>query len=218
MKGRNHECEAVRTTIVGGRPPGSGKALGPIPRGIEVLVKKASVDAEFCKMLLEKRADAAKDIELTLEPSETMMLNAVPEVQLLSIIERTRVEPKHRPAFLGKVAAVMLLALGVTMAACGHDATPPLAAGISPDYGNEEEDVTPKPAEDGAVNKPDDHVTRGIRPDRPNTEPLSRGIRPDRPYMPETTKGIRPDIIESKTPPADDGAAADAKAKSEEKK
>ena len=29
------EQEAVRTTIVGGRPPGSGKSVGAIPRGID---------------------------------------------------------------------------------------------------------------------------------------------------------------------------------------
>jgi len=39
------EQEAVRTTIVGGRPPGSGQPVGRIPRGIEVLLKKAAVDA-----------------------------------------------------------------------------------------------------------------------------------------------------------------------------
>lgn len=38
------EQEAVRTAIVGGRPPGSGTRVGAIPRGVEVLVKKASVD------------------------------------------------------------------------------------------------------------------------------------------------------------------------------
>ena len=42
---RPQEQEAVRTTIVGGRPPGSGKSVGNIPRGIEVLVKKV-----FCNI------------------------------------------------------------------------------------------------------------------------------------------------------------------------
>ena len=56
---RPEEREAVRTTIVGGRPPGSGKEVGPIPRGIEVLVKKAAVDPAFKQILLEKRAKAA---------------------------------------------------------------------------------------------------------------------------------------------------------------
>jgi len=37
------EQPAVRTTIVGGRPPGSGKGIGSVPRGIEVLVKKTAV-------------------------------------------------------------------------------------------------------------------------------------------------------------------------------
>ncbi len=61
---RPREQEAVRTTIVGGRPPGSGQRLGPIPRGIEVLVRKASVDAEFRRVLLAERAQAARRIDL----------------------------------------------------------------------------------------------------------------------------------------------------------
>jgi len=87
VKGRLAEQEAVNTTIVGGRPPGCGRPVGPIPRGIEVLVKKAAVDAEFKQLLLEKRADAARDIDLRLEP-------AVAEAQLEAIIARTTVHPK----------------------------------------------------------------------------------------------------------------------------
>jgi hypothetical protein len=34
---RPREQEAVRMTIVGGRPSGSGQPVGDIPRGIEVL-------------------------------------------------------------------------------------------------------------------------------------------------------------------------------------
>jgi hypothetical protein len=37
------EQPAIRTTIVGWRPPGPGKDVGSVPRGIEVLVKKAAV-------------------------------------------------------------------------------------------------------------------------------------------------------------------------------
>jgi len=94
------------------RSPGSGKPLGPIPRGIEVLVKKAAVDADFKHLLLEKRADAAKEIGLTLEPAEAMMLAAAPQAQLEAIIAQTTVSPSLRPAFLGRAAAVMLVALG----------------------------------------------------------------------------------------------------------
>ena len=58
-KERPPEQEAVNTTIVGGRPPGCGKPVGEIPRGIEILVKKASVDEAFKELLLARRAEAA---------------------------------------------------------------------------------------------------------------------------------------------------------------
>jgi len=133
------EQEAVKTTIVGGRPPGSGKSVGNIPRGIEVIVKKASVDPEFKKLLLEKRADAASTIDLKLEPSEIAMLNTVPSSQLESIISRTVVFPKQRKAFLGKVAALMVVALGASTIGCGQEVSEgerpdrPPTTGVEPD-------------------------------------------------------------------------------------
>jgi len=83
-----------------------------IPRGVEVLVKKASIDPEFRELLLSKRAAAAEAIGLALTPAETAMLNTVPRDQLEAIIARTSVHPKQRAAFLGKAAAVMIAALG----------------------------------------------------------------------------------------------------------
>ena len=89
----------MRTTIVGGRPPGSGQPVGDIPRGIEVLVKKAAVDAEFKALLLARRAAAADEIGLTLAPAEAMMLAVAPAEQLEAIIARTSVPSEHRRAF-----------------------------------------------------------------------------------------------------------------------
>ncbi len=160
------EQDAVNTTIVGGRPPGCGKPVGPIPRGIEVLVKKAAVDPEFRQLLIETRCDAAKEIDLELESAEAMMLKAVPESQLNRIVDSTIVPPEQRSAFMGKVAAAMLVAISATMiASCG----PAETKGIAPDR--------PKQVQ----------PTDGIRPDRPEQdgqkqdEPKSLGIRPDRP-------------------------------------
>ena len=48
-KNRPQEKGAVRTTIVGGRPPGSGRGHGEIPRGLEILLKKAHVDPDRAK-------------------------------------------------------------------------------------------------------------------------------------------------------------------------
>jgi len=109
------EQPAVKTTIVGGRPPGPGKGVGEVPRGIEVLVKKASVDSEFRALLLERRSGAADEIGLTLEPAEAMMLDAVPAGQLKAVIDSTEVSPQRRRAFLGRAAAVMLAALGASV-------------------------------------------------------------------------------------------------------
>jgi len=83
-----------------------------IPRGIEVLVKKAAVDPAFKDILFEKRAGAADAIGLFLTPAEEGMLAAVPLAHLEGIIAHTRVAPKLRPAFLGYAAGAMLAALG----------------------------------------------------------------------------------------------------------
>ncbi len=116
---RKPEQEAIVTTIVGGRPPGCGTKVGDIPRGIEVLVKKAAVDAEFKAVLIDLRADAAKAIDLALDPAEAAMLRAIPASQLEAIVSSTRVDAKLRPALLGKAAAVMIAALGAGGIGCG---------------------------------------------------------------------------------------------------
>ena len=111
-RAQENEAEAVRTTIVGGRPPGSGRNNVPVPRGIEVLVKKAAVDAEFRALLLAQRGRAATSIELELDPAESAMLNSIPQEQLARIVDQTEVATALRPAFAGRVGAVMLAALG----------------------------------------------------------------------------------------------------------
>lgn len=134
--GSPEEAEAVRTTIVGGRPPGSGQTIGDVPRGVEILIKKAAVDPTFKKLLLENRARAAEAIALTLSAAEEAMLEAVPEAQLHAIVANTKVSPGLRPAFLGCAAGVMLAALGG--AGCKSRAPentpyPPPSTGINPD-------------------------------------------------------------------------------------
>jgi hypothetical protein len=119
---RKDEAKAVRTTIVGGRPPGSGRNNVPVPRGIEVLVKKASVDAEFRELLLKQRGKAAATIQLELDPAENTMLSAIPREQLAQIVDHTTVPMELRTAFMGRVAPVMLAALGVSLAASSLDA------------------------------------------------------------------------------------------------
>jgi hypothetical protein len=168
------EQPAVRTTIVGGRPPGSGKGVGSVPRGIEVLVKKAAVDDDFKALLLAERSAAAAAIGLKLNEAEAAMLDGVPAVQLEGIIANTTVSPKIKPAFMGRAAAVMLAALGVTVAAADAYPEYETATGSRPDYPDEPDNVN---ANEQSVDQTGDvaeeeeerpyDLTRGISPDYP---------------------------------------------------
>ncbi|MBC8877018.1 MAG: hypothetical protein H8E44_46920 [Planctomycetes bacterium] len=210
------EQEAVRTTIVGGRPPGSGQSVGDIPRGIEILVKKAAVDPEFREVLLSRRAEAADEIGLKLDPAEAMMLQAAPAEQLGAVIDRTVVPQEHRRVFLGKAAAAMLAALGLAQTGCGGPAPTgsrpdspkkptswgsrpdrPAVTGIEPDMPEPNE-----PPEDGSTEgaaEPNQAVEEPAT-EQPNDSPPDqtiRGIRPDR--VPAPT-GSRPDLPPSSEP------------------
>jgi len=168
---RPGEPEVVKTTIVGGQPPREGRSIGNVPRGVEVLVKKAAVDPSFKQLLLEKRSAAAEAIALTLEPAEAAMLEAVPAGQLRAIISRTKVSPSLRPAFLGAVAAAMLAALAA--AGCKHTdpSDSPVDRGIDPDYPPEPE------AEETAATA----ETAATVAKEPETAAVETGIRPDLP-------------------------------------
>lgn len=168
------EMPAVRTTIVGGRPPGSGVPLGSVPRGVEILIQKAAVDPDFKALLLEKRSAAAAEIELPLQPAEAAMLDNAPTEQLEAIITGTKVPEKTRRALLGTVTAATLAVLGVSII------VPSLARsrGIEPD-------VPP--------------TTPGVRP---NQIPTTRGIQPDVPPTigTDTQPDSEPPEPEDKTP------------------
>ncbi len=186
---RPSEKGAVFTTIVGGRPPGSGTEVGRIPRGIEVLIKKASVDEAFRAILLARRAEAAGEIALELADAEKAMLGSIPAAQLEAIISRTKVRPQGRRVVLGKVAATMLAAVGVGVAGCEKE--PPTTKGVRPD----------KPPDKSSEEKPEIMVSTGIRidPADPNQPgggdeeeipKIIRGIQPDRPVI---SRGIMTD-------------------------
>jgi hypothetical protein len=105
-------------TIVGGRPLANGRPQRSIPRGIEVLVKKASVDPAFRELVLEKRASAVSEIGLDLSAAEIAILNSLPRAQIEQIIDNTTVPDEHRRVFLGKMAAAMLAAVGLGPSGC----------------------------------------------------------------------------------------------------
>ena len=121
---RPPEQPAVRTTIVGGRPPGSGRSSEKAPRGIEVLIKKAAVDRTFKALLLKKRDAAAKAIGLALSRSEAAVLRSITSAQLAAMIRQTTVRPDLKPVFRGAAAALMLAALSAAGPTRAEEAPP----------------------------------------------------------------------------------------------
>ena len=205
---RPQEYPAVKTTIVGGRPPGCGKPLGPIPRGIEVLVKKAAVDPEFKFILMRDRAWAAQEIGLVLDAAEATMLNLIPAPQLEAIIARTTVDPRVKPAFLGRAAAVMLVALGATaiQLTSAQDATrrgitetwtppppPTTTATTSAPTTQDQKPETMLPSAGALVDVPRPAVA-GVRVYTPATSPASEPATAPAPAsepMPGPSAGVR---------------------------
>ena len=106
-----------RRTIVGGRSR-SDRLVGDFPRGIEILLKKASVDPEFQKSLLKDPSAAARSIELDLNPMEINILTNTPGSVLQKMIASTRVAKQHVKTFrTGTIAAIFAVLLSTTVVA-----------------------------------------------------------------------------------------------------
>jgi hypothetical protein len=111
-------------TIVGGRSGDSSQG-GNSPRGIEILLKKASVDKDFARLLLESREEAARLISLELNDSERKILLNTPTGTLQTMIRNTTVKRHQLSAFKTMSASVMLAAiLAVGSTGCDCDDSP----------------------------------------------------------------------------------------------
>ena len=111
-------------TIVGGRSA-DGRPAANSPHGIEVLLKKASVDGDFAKVLLESPEEAARLISLDLQDSEKRILLSTHRASLQSMIRHTTVNRPQLSAFKTMSAALMLAAvLAVSSLPSACDSTP----------------------------------------------------------------------------------------------
>ncbi len=122
-------------TIVGGRSADS-KPTGNSPRGIEILLKKASVDEGFAEVLLESPEEAARLISLDLQASERRILLSTPRSTLGSMIRHTRVQRQQLSAFKSMSAALMLAAVVAASSlgtGCDSSCSPVNTKGITAD-------------------------------------------------------------------------------------
>ena len=111
-------------TIVGGRSA-DNKPAGNSPHGIEVLLKKASVDEDFARVLLASPEEAARLISLDLQDSEKSILLSTPRSTLQSMIRHTTVKRHQLSVFKTMSAGLMLAAVvAVSSLGSGCDSTP----------------------------------------------------------------------------------------------
>jgi len=205
-------AKPVRTTIVGGRPPADGRQLQTVPRGLEVLLKKAAVDAGFRGILLADPERAALAIDLQLTSVERSLLRAIGHDAFGQMVANVRVPRRQRPAFLGQAAAVMLAALGVGVTGCERH----LTDGISPDRPppKQEETVDQTDGDAGRATDAKDNGPRAepeifriagvmvldnVEPPKPDKEETSQPTVPPGP----TTQEVRPDRPRTKGHSAD---------------
>lgn len=122
-------------TIVGGRSADNQPA-DESPRGMEILLKKASIDEGFAKVLLEAPEKAARLISLDLQPSEERILVSTPRSTLQVMIRHTRVQRQQLSAFKTMSAALMLAAVVAASSlgtACDSGCSPARTKGITAD-------------------------------------------------------------------------------------
>jgi len=129
-----------RSTTVGGRAGGHGR-LKDFPRGIEVLLKKATVDPGFRELLLRDPFAAADSIELSLQDSERRILVNTPKAVLAAMIRNTFVPRQHAASFLRQKAPALLLLLVASTVALDAEGT----KGVDPaPFAYAREDATDK--------------------------------------------------------------------------
>ncbi|MFO8010143.1 MAG: hypothetical protein R6U89_04945 [Dehalococcoidia bacterium] len=125
-------------TVVGGRSAQS-KPDGIYPRGIEILLKKASVDEAFSRTLLKSPLEASQLIGLELEDSEKSILHNTPESTLTAMIRNTTVKRHQLSAFKTMSASIMLAAILATSSiACSGNMQGEGGAGPYPDVSDSE--------------------------------------------------------------------------------
>lgn len=169
-------------TIVGGRPMAQKSSRKDIPRGLELLIKRASIDSDFRKDLLQKRVELLEELNINLDETEKGMLACVPEEHLARMIDATEVPAAQRKAISsGSVAAMIALFTQLAFAPVpGRAETTPALAQNAEQINNTENN-------EFAV------LLTGIRPDDDYEDHLAdRGARPDFPDDFEPSDVIQP--------------------------
>jgi len=114
----------VRTTIVGGRPPGDD-AVVPVPMGMERVLRRAAADQRFRARLVTDRTGALERCGLELSDSERTILLTIPAEHLQAMIAQLAPSSPARRSLFRRLAAAAGIALfgvatATTQMGCGR--------------------------------------------------------------------------------------------------
>ena len=153
--------EAVRRTIVGGRPIDRRRRKVRIPIGVEKVLCAAATDPVFRDRLLTDRADALAGTGLEISAAETSILSAVSEAALRTRIDSIDLKRHRKRRFFRGIAAASLAATTAT-ACIGESET---ATGSGADAQGMEEILQQNIISPGGLCRPDPLSSRpgGLR-------------------------------------------------------
>jgi len=103
-----------RTTIVGGRPPGSPDPFANMPVGIETLVKQAIMERENTERFINDPLAFALEHKIKLDPAEESILRIVDKEQLIAMVHQFQPKIPGRRNFL-RAAAGLIGVLGTSL-------------------------------------------------------------------------------------------------------
>ena len=212
LSGADDGKRAVKTTIVGGQPPGNQRAMQPVPVGLEQLMAMAAVSDEFSEELWRDRDAAVEASGVELTGTERAILGSVDDAALQKMVAGVGrgIPEQDRRGFLNMSAAAVLALVGggsLAAGAAGCDRTTkgirpdhPAPTGARPDRPDDDEPTETKTGAETETEPEPEPETK--RPDagRPPMPPTgARPDRPERPDRPRPTRGARP----SRPPPRD---------------
>ncbi len=140
--------EAVRRTIVGGRPQAHSGRHIEVPIGIERVLLRAATEPAFRRALATDRAGALATMHTALSPTEGAVLRTVSAAQLDAMIQGIDYKRHSKGGLLRAVAAATFSAAALTACAPAEQvpAPPPPEAQHSVEIAAEApEDVTAPP-------------------------------------------------------------------------
>ncbi len=195
LSGADEGKRAVKTTIVGGQPPGNQRPMQPVPVGLEQLMAMAAVSDEFSDALSEDREAALEASGVELTSTERAILGSVDDDALQRMVAGVGmgIPEQDRRGFLNMSAAAVLALVGGGSLAAGAAGCDRTSKGHRPDHPAPTGARPDRPEDDQPVEKKTGAETESETEAETETEPETKKPDAGRPPPPKPPTGARPD-------------------------